>query len=464
MESYNAIVNDLRKDALSLRARLQSIIYDNRFVSMFDNYPLIANERCGLWYVQPHQLHDSVYFKSTDGHTSHWKFSLRRLNFHLLPLIGRKTTVVVVDSTRKGKLMPDALLKTIPIWCAVLNYIMYEGDESDEFRELQQDNWLVTPREMVSQSEHHSIVAKIPEFAREVTKLNLTSKKQLVESLGSKKPLVPQWLYPGKEEVNEKTDCFNVCCLTASEKHTSPKEWNYPLPYVQGAADDHELWATKDILGGKLDQNIFWDEIYYEPEEDLRVVDMATGDLYPWLSDEQLIRRIELIHENCLEEEGEELMDSTPLGDTGIHLGKISSDVPFNAISDSFAEVIVLSSNFKVTDIPEKTDIAIKLHKVESSKKGSKQLRDLLPEINKNYAPGKTVLVLCDTGTDLGAGVCLCFLSKWYTLEWQKSDDPLHVNKDIVKQHLSKIQNFHKVNPSRNTLQSVNTYLMGGGG
>lgn len=32
---------------------------------------------------------------------------------------------IIVDSTRRGKAMPDALSKTIPIWCAVINRLLF---------------------------------------------------------------------------------------------------------------------------------------------------------------------------------------------------------------------------------------------------------------------------------------------------------------------------------------------------
>lgn len=48
--------------------------------------PLIANERCGSWYISPDAKKGSAYFKSTDGHTGQWDFSFRRLNLQLLPL------------------------------------------------------------------------------------------------------------------------------------------------------------------------------------------------------------------------------------------------------------------------------------------------------------------------------------------------------------------------------------------
>lgn len=493
MDSYNSIVKDLRRDAYSVKGRLQSIIYDNRFVSTFDNYALVANERCGLWYVQPHQIHGSVYFKSTDGHTGQWRFSLRRLNFNLLPILGRNGTVVLVDSTRKGKLMPDALLKTAPIWCAVLNYILFE-DQSDDlevpeaFKNLQKDNWLATPREMVSESEHHAIAQKIPEFAREVTKLQLITKKEITKRLGKKMPIVPQWQYPGKEAVEERSDCFSLCCLTASAREVKSRDWPYSFPYIQGAADDHELWATKEIAQGKLDHEVFWERIYYEPEDDVRIVDMATGDIYPWLSEEEMILRINRVYDDDLEE-GQLMVETKPLGDTGLFLGKIADNIPLNLLEGNIpglAEIILLSPNYTI-EVPElissktyssKVDgkseevkevlnhgpqqILVKTFKIESSKKGAKELRGVLVDIIADYNPQKKVLVLCESGTDLSAGICLCFLSRWFTLDWKSSEMPLHVNKDIIKQHLSKIQDFHNVNPSRNTLQSVNSCLMGG--
>jgi tRNA A64-2'-O-ribosylphosphate transferase len=80
--------------------------------------------------------------------------------------------MVIVDSTRKGKLMPDALLKTIPMWCAVLNYILYEDDETDPvWDDLKSHNWLRTSSEIISVNEHHEMVKRLPGFAKEVKRL-----------------------------------------------------------------------------------------------------------------------------------------------------------------------------------------------------------------------------------------------------------------------------------------------------
>lgn len=90
--NFSTILGELKRSTLSIHNRLQSITTDALFVKKIGEQcqkPLIANERCGSWYLEPGTKVGSAYFKSTDGHTGVWKFSLRRLNFHLLDTIGR---------------------------------------------------------------------------------------------------------------------------------------------------------------------------------------------------------------------------------------------------------------------------------------------------------------------------------------------------------------------------------------
>lgn len=71
---------------------------------------------------------------------------------------------IVVDSTRRGKSMPDALSKTIPIWCAVINRLLFE--------EFADSHSVHTPEEIVSESEHAHIEACIGGFVAEA-KVNI---------------------------------------------------------------------------------------------------------------------------------------------------------------------------------------------------------------------------------------------------------------------------------------------------
>lgn len=452
MSTYKEALKELRREPLSLRNRFFLILLDAQYVSKFTacGFPLVANERCGLWYVKPEILAETAYLKSTDGHTNQWKFSFRRLNFHLLPLIAKNGGVAIVDSTRKGKLMPDALSKTVPIWCAVLNYIMFEGQDSDW--DIQKDNWLRTPLEMVLESEHSSIVGKIPEFAAELKRLGLITKEQLVSRLGEIKPLVPVWRRYGQKTVDvpRSLDYFTVVCVTALAVSVETAGFSY----VQGAADDHELWATKDVCNGKLDAKVFWDLMKETGES--RIVD-ENGSIYSWLSDGELSRRINCIYKERVGDSGLKL-NVTALGNTGISVGIIDRKVAYEEVK-GYDAVVVLSQEYGI-EAPEKATTKVLDTKLSEGKQGSKELRAILPKIMDALDGCNSIAILCGSGKDLSVGVALCLLCKRYSTTWEASTGQL-INKDVVKQHLSKILDLRKVNPSRNTLQSVNTFLMG---
>jgi hypothetical protein len=89
--SFNKVLGELKRSTLSIPNRLRSIKQDANFVSGVASaygLPLVANERCGSWYIPPEQKKQSAYFKSTDGHMAQWSFSLRRLNLQVLETIG----------------------------------------------------------------------------------------------------------------------------------------------------------------------------------------------------------------------------------------------------------------------------------------------------------------------------------------------------------------------------------------
>jgi tRNA A64-2'-O-ribosylphosphate transferase len=104
--NFSKILGELKRSTLSIHNRLHSIEEDAAFVKRVQaayGRPVIANERCGSWYIKPSEKRGSAYFKSTDGHTGVWKFSSRRLNLHLLEIIGKSDGCIVIDSTRRGK-------------------------------------------------------------------------------------------------------------------------------------------------------------------------------------------------------------------------------------------------------------------------------------------------------------------------------------------------------------------------
>jgi len=90
--SISAQTAALGKTHVSIQNRLRSIEVDSRFlrdVAEEHGLPVIANERCGSWYIPPDLKAGSAYFKSTDGHHGVWACSLRRLNLGVLEIVGR---------------------------------------------------------------------------------------------------------------------------------------------------------------------------------------------------------------------------------------------------------------------------------------------------------------------------------------------------------------------------------------
>ena len=88
--NFSQTLSSLKRSRLSIRNRLSSIVEDASFVqTVAERYdlPLIANERCGSWYIPLNRKAGSVYFKSTDGHQGQWMFSTRRLNLQLFEIV-----------------------------------------------------------------------------------------------------------------------------------------------------------------------------------------------------------------------------------------------------------------------------------------------------------------------------------------------------------------------------------------
>ena len=74
-QNFSSTLSSLKRSTLSATNRLHSIRQDSLFVqNVASNYslPLVANERCGSWYIPPELKAGSAYFKSTDGHWGQW--------------------------------------------------------------------------------------------------------------------------------------------------------------------------------------------------------------------------------------------------------------------------------------------------------------------------------------------------------------------------------------------------------
>lgn len=478
--NYNKILRNIKKDKFTIKNRLQSIIYDIFFVShlkkndiIVKKFPLIANERSGTWCVFPEIRFDTCYFKSNDGHTNVWDFSLKRLNFHLLPIIGKYNGVSIVDTTRKGKLIPDSLLKTIPIWCAVLNLILFEGDDEvienelktlykneDDFLQIckvkTNHNWLFTPKEAVSEQETYQIIKKLPFLAENVKRLNLISKNEIINFFnGKKKPIIPLWFYPHQSNgTSENNNIFNynnndnminnldsqyfVACISASKKEndqfdsvikiSTKIKLNYKYTtwtYIQGASDDHENWLPKDFSGYKFDSLFFWNHIYYNNNElNKKIIDTDTNYIYQSYSDEVLITELKSIKELNSHHEIKDYNTFNLLNacvvkndvfNTGLIFGSIDSNIMIEDILQKYClveSIIILSINFGVANIQDTKfkNLNYYSYKIDSSKKSLKELRSILKDLVKNLTFNHNKNLIVLSENGVDGSLCLILI------------------------------------------------------
>ncbi|KAG0148819.1 hypothetical protein CROQUDRAFT_721480 [Cronartium quercuum f. sp. fusiforme G11] len=263
---------EINKQQKDIYNRIHSIAEDSEFVlaisQRFPDFPVIANQRCGAWYVNPETSPTcSVYFKSTDGHDGQWQFSVRRSNLHLVSVITDHKGVLIVDSTRRGKRFPDALSKTVPAWCAVLNLARLKlanqhpiAKEDLEFWLDERLTGLSTPPKAVRASEHDQIRKKVGSWAEELLSSAFDFRRSLLQL---KRPLRPVWCCPASISVVD-TDIhlsddklpsyYTVVCVSASKLISDHPMSNVPCGYnyVQGAGDDHEAWSQD------LTPKLFW--------------------------------------------------------------------------------------------------------------------------------------------------------------------------------------------------------------
>ncbi|EPS42614.1 hypothetical protein H072_3421 [Dactylellina haptotyla CBS 200.50] len=454
--SINAIANTIRKsDRLSISNRLHSINEDSAFVQAVAgelNLPLIANERCGSWYVPPEKKAGSCYFKSTDGHFGCWSFSSRRLNLGLLKIIGAHGGCIIVDSTRRGKSIPDALSKTVPIWCAVMNAGLFPE------RKFEID----LPENAVSGSEKAQINSLFSGFVQQLHELNLDLQEL---ATGFQKPMKPIWITRDSDILDEEylgADFYPVYLLSASkylQKELQPRDSGidgHNFVYIQGAGDDHEGWAR-----GLLPVT-YWkhrERLLQTPEVELP--DFING---------------------IIRSHGEENTTDTFNGFSILNkvLGKLAiCDLrTYEALGKSQTPIvgaIVCTDQGSILEKNPSTPSDIPLYQavIPSNKSGSKLLRAKLAEIvafAQNILSSNSpspILVACQTGNDISVGIALALVARLFDDQGRlisastTSSNP-QIDKTIIRQRLGWIiSDRTQANPSRATLQAVNLYLMG---
>ncbi|KAF9893994.1 hypothetical protein FE257_008965 [Aspergillus nanangensis] len=437
-QTISQTLSSLRRSALSVTNRLLSIDSDAAFVREVADYydlPLVANERCGSWYIPLDIKAGSAYFKSTDGHTGKWDFSFRRLNLQILPLAQQHGGCIIVDSTRRDAprppVMPDALSKTVPIWCAVINRTLFPAETT--FHPVQ------FPPNFLGASEESQIEHRINGFVKSLQdlKLDLNALRQQL-----RKPIQVAWANRAYFHPTDlrKSNNYHLFVLCSASKRVHGAEMSEG-GYIQGAGDDSEGWAHG------LTPPVFWpnkDTLLRTPEEDLPA----------------LIEGLVAAHHR----KQDVAQQATRIAPT--HNLFIGQSDP--TLSESGRYDLVINCNGSPGDLVEGNSKRLNLG-CASQKLGSRDLRKHLDKVQAFVAaqlgphPSRSLLVTCESGKDLSAGAALAIVCLFYSENGEFSLTPARprLDKQFIRQRLAWIvSSQHDVNPSRSTLQSINAFLM----
>lgn len=375
--------------------------------------------------------------------------------------------------------MPDALSKTIPIWCCIINRAL--------FPDQPQFHGLYVPPNAVSDSEKSQMLARIPEGLDGLLSLSLD-----LASLRAQlsKPVRPTWVTQETADLSHYDDGASedsgrifeefrpvVCCT--SSRRVVEGEMSGRTGYIQGAGDDTENWAHG------LEPTIFWEHA----EQLLSTAEPELPDLIKALVASASTRP-------DITSSGDGSSSTTGfLPPTARHLTPhltvypLPSPLPSSLPADSTWCTIVLSSIVTPaetwTKSPTQLEVGLGKHKV-----ASRNLRVALanictfatqclhttptqaPEASK---PPTRILISCETGgKDLAVGVALALLCWCFeddagavvrSIDGSKSigdaAEAMGFNKTMIKVRLGRIMTaMPDANPNRATLQSVNSFLM----
>ena len=501
-------LRSLRQATLSIPNRLRSILQDAQFVQDVvaqhspapsgggagrpPLLPVIANERCGSWYIAPERKAGSAYFKSTDGHVGQWDFSLRRLNLRVLGFVGRGGGAVIVDSTRRGKGMPDAFARTVPIWVAVLNRFLFP--EVGASHGLQRPPALSGPGSggpcgvLVGESEAEQIEGRLEGFVRAFRGLELDVER-LRNEVG--RPMELFWRVNGStvskgglgyESRSESGpgSYYPVILCSASRRVLGPEMSEGT--YIQGAGDDSEGWSRG------LTPALFWqhkDLLLSTPESELesligtllvndRENDTATGAVRMAPTWNLYLVKAAVGRSRIMGPAEQNVRTSSGQA-RGQEVSEQETEMKFDII-------INCSKTDTSTRAGTQLDLGCRMGKL-----GSRNLREKLDlvrdfvQLRLKRNPSASILVTCETGKDLCVGVALMLLCLFYDNQGRVVVSPgpqtcsktaangIHVyspspeilDKSFIRRRLAWIVSSHPdANPSRATLQSVNGFLM----
>lgn len=278
--------------------------------------------------------------------------------------------------------MPDALSKTVPIWCAVLNRTLFPSNTWSHNVNF--------PPDYLGASEQWQIEQRIDGFVKSLHHLRLNL-DDLRAQLG--KPIRVAWanqsyFYPADLCEGAKGEGYNLLVLCSASKRVRGAEMSEG-GYVQGAGDDSEGWAHG------LTAPVFWANRGI-------LLDAAEADL-PAL--------IEQLMEQSRQQDRDQDQSAILIAPTrNIFISRRD-----HRFCDRYDFVIDCNG------APEDGTARQLNLGCGSSKLGSRDLRKSLDKVQSfidsrlQAEPSSSLLVMCESGKDLSAGAALAILCLYYS-------------------------------------------------
>ncbi|KAF4598796.1 hypothetical protein EYR38_007204 [Pleurotus pulmonarius] len=301
--------------------------------------------------------------------------------------------------------MPDALSKTIPIWCAVINRatkirypeVPYPWDVK-----------LYTPPHVVSTQEHRAIELRLDEWAA-----SLANSSYDLPKLAN--PLRPMWItpststFPSLPPLEPRAFCPVICISASKQISDAIERRGGGFSYVQGSGDDHELW------GMGLTPAIFWrhhKELLGAPRSELSAL-------------------VESLVRNPLPAESNKAPPTTISHLRGRILICALADLLFQPsgeiVHEDDTSYLLVTADQKPVDVErgetqptQQNGDGRLLHlRVPSGKKGQYQfLQDILPRamgfVGHELEQRRKVCIACETGKDVSVGIALAAAQKYF--------------------------------------------------
>ncbi|SGY34473.1 BQ5605_C002g01637 [Microbotryum silenes-dioicae] len=466
-DAFQAHRKTIRSELRDTYNRLHSISEDAAFVSeqvkaAFPDFPIVPNQRAGAWYVKPvpGEVRPHAYFKSTDGHAGQHDFNLRT-NLSLLSLIKER---------QGGKRFPDALSKTVPTWCAVLNAARCillpptSEDSTVSIEEWKRDGALWTLSSTISRSEHSQIEARIQEWALKL----ISSSYDLSSLLALDRPLRPVFISPASRLSSAPSPStsfptfYPIICVSASKLAWDQDGLERALgfTYVQGSGDDHESWSRG------LTADVFWNHENFILEAKRQDVD----------------RVIERVLE---EERGRASLPAQGSGGDGDEIavkwirrtgvGLILGAEPTNSMVVTTPTIRILAGKtIPATPASEQMkdghpDLVLVAKTGKAGYYGFFSSLDSPITFAKEALGRSDASLVVQVGksaqqseaNDLGVALALILFVKLYNDAGELEMSAARPTKDIIRSRLAWIlESFPSTNPSRAVLQKVNELLM----